>query len=303
MKRTIIPFLKLVLGLALVIVVIYFVLSTRPNEGESAAAPIIQAKTVVALEERYAELGIPIEKIRIVKPSPLELEITLQSASESQQMTDDDQWWSFLARREADLAYLSTAERISSYNLRMANAKGETIELGTSYLYPYLISQQLTPVGPPAIGDDETRQLLMEELNLGGNEWLSLAVQNDNITRPNTKYVYMEWSTGTDSFEESKKRVQALGGLGPGGVNNIQAFNERYGAQIALVRVKVFDTQGNQLAHFIYDAETHRQSMWMAEGIKPEWIPRPAEPQENTPTPFPEPTTLPLPSLVPSPYP
>jgi len=302
MKKTVFPFLGLVLGLALVIVVIYFVLSTKPKEGEPSA-PITQTDPVVTLEERYADLGILLDKIRIVKPSPLELEITLQSASESQQMTDDDQWWSFLARREADLAYLTTGERISSYNLRMANTNGETIELGTSYLYPYLMNQQLAPVGPPAIGDDETRQLLMEELNLGGNEWLNLAVQSDHITRPNTKYVYMEWSTGTDSFEESKKRVQALGGLGPGGVNNIQAFNERYGAQVALVRVKVFDTQGNQLAHFIYDAETHRQSMWMAEGIEPEWIPRPAEPQENTPTPFPEPTTLPLPTLLPSPYP
>jgi hypothetical protein len=303
MVKTFVRILQTAASLILVITVIYFALSLRPRTGEPAA-PATPLDPVTALEARYADLGIPLESMRVVQRSPLELVITLLSASNDKRWTEDDHWQSLLAKREAELAYLITGEHISNYNLRMTNAKGEDIDLGTSFLYPNLLSQQLAPANPPAIGDEETKQLLVEELNLGENEWLALEVQSDHITRPNTKYVYMEWSTATDSFEESKRRVQALGGLGSGGVYNIDNFNARHGAQIALVRVKVFDLQGGLLAQFIYDAETQRQSVWMADGIKPEWLPSPAEPQEVTPTPIPEPTSLPpLPTMIPTPYP
>jgi hypothetical protein len=144
----------------------------------------------------------------------------------------------------------------------------------------------------------------MSELNIGKNEWLMLQVESDHYARENTKYVYMEWITGADSFDESKKRVQIVGSLAMGGVNQIETFNARHGAQIAIVRVKIFDPQGNLLAHFIYDAERLRQTVRMAEGIEPGWMPRPAVPMEATETPIPTPTSLPIePTLTPAPYP
>ncbi len=301
--RSLIRFLGALIGLTLVIILIYGALSMRPGAGEPAAQSA-QLGPVEALEARYAELGIPLKGIRVLHQSPLALEITLQGSGDTERLSVDEQWWSFLAQREANLAYLLTQDRISSYNLLIATYRGETIDLITSFLHPSDLDQQLTPIGPAAIGDEETRKLLMKEWRLGGNEWLALDVQSDKITRPNTKYVSMEWTTATDSFEESRRRVQALGGFGIGGVYNIDDFNARHGAQIALVRVKVFDPQGNLLAHFIYDAETGHEAVWMAEGLQPEWMPRPAEPQEDIPALIPEPTSMPpSPTVLPTPYP
>jgi len=245
-----------------------------------------------------------VKEIKLVERSPLSVEIILQWMSEPENLDVEDRWMKFLTQREAELAYLTIGEPISTYHIMMLTPKGELIDGITGSLSPEMYSQQLSPASPAATGDEETRDLLYKEWNTGKNEWLTLQVESDHYARENTKYVYMEWSSGTDSFEESKVRVQAVGGIGPAGVNNIDDFNARHGAQIAIVRVKVFDPLGNLVAQYLYDAERRHESVWMAEGIEPEWMPHPAPIEEITETPLPTPTHLPLePTVIPAPYP
>ena len=299
MRKTIIQLLGGIIGIALIFLVIQFALAVRPVKGEPAAAAT-SPDPVDALELRFEELGIPLKEIRLVERSPLNVEITFQSASEDDKTTFEDLWWSFLAQREADLAYLYTGEHIRSYTLVVMNTKGDPIGGITSFLYPNDPDQQLTSAGPAAIGDDETYDLILKEWNIGKNEWLSLQVESDHYARENTKYVYMEWTTGTDLFEDSKARVQAVGGA----PHQLEAFNSRHGAQIAIVRAKIFDPQGNLLAHFIYDAERQRQSVRLVEGIEAEWMPGVASEALFTETPVPTPTSWPMqPTLTPAPYP
>jgi hypothetical protein len=127
MRKTIVEILGGIISIALMVLLIQLALATRPAAGGQVPPSVTPDPVVEALQARYDELGVPVKEIRLVERSPLNVEITLQSASEGDKTTMDDLWWFFLAEREADMIYLTTGEHISSYTLNVLNTQGESI--------------------------------------------------------------------------------------------------------------------------------------------------------------------------------
>jgi hypothetical protein len=91
---------------ALLIVTISAIILLRPGADRQQGS--------IHFVTRLEQSGIPVNSVKILQPSPLQVEIVLQSSSNNDQATQDDLWHRFVASRQASLAYL-TGERIDSY--------------------------------------------------------------------------------------------------------------------------------------------------------------------------------------------
>jgi hypothetical protein len=131
-------------------------------------------------------------------------------------------------------------------------------------------------------------------------ELVALDVQSNRYTRKNTKYVYLEMSTGVQEFEEADRRINGiLGGM----KSYLEDLNSRTGAQISLILVRITDPQGQLMASYFYDVDRYHKSVWLADGIEAKWMPSPAFDEEPTPTPaqMRAPSSTPVPAQTPYP--
>jgi hypothetical protein len=93
MKKNLFRLFGGTLALIALIAAISFALSARPQ----ASAP---GSSIQALEERLRELGVPVQSVTVTKESPLEVEVTIQSA-ESDEIPGRENLWNRSVSRYA----------------------------------------------------------------------------------------------------------------------------------------------------------------------------------------------------------
>ncbi len=310
MKKNIFQLLSWSLFLVITIAIVSIALATRPR-GDP------QASSEATLEQRLVDLGLPVKSFTVIKPSPLEVELILESAGrDDDQSVRADMWNRFIAGRELDLAYLNYDLRIASYHLKQVTAKGDELYSSTSFLYPGDPDQKLTPAPPSALDDLQTKEIVKNDLDLKGLALLELTVPEFVTERENSQLVTLHLSTGAsgDKVDEVQIRSFILS-IG----SQIEAINAQYRTRIALVHLLITDSSGNLLVEFLEDHVTGRQFSWHADSIEGTWYPQPAPIitgiVEETSEPIESPTSAPLaatstpdrdaypPPQTPSPYP
>ncbi len=277
----------------LLILVISAIMLTRPKTG------ILHGAT--NLVTRFEQSGIPVNSVQILQQSPLQVEIVLQSSSNDDSATQDDLWYRFLASRQASLAYL-TGDRIDSYRLVLINSKGEIISSEWFFLDATIPSQNLVIPGSAAIGETQTRDLLLEKLNTFGMKLISLNIMTDKVVLENTRLVEVHLSISSN--ENASNRINAfIMSLRP----ILRDLNENHGTQIAVFRLKVTDLEEVLLTEYILDLERSAETWSLAKGIEGNWFPRPAPTfspnltSQATSTPLTQPETYPPPATLPYP--
>ncbi len=135
-----------------------------------------QDQQVMELAERLKQRGVPVKHVIVLSRVPYEIEIALQSSSEDDRLSMEDNWFMQLAQREAVLAY-RFAVGLDSYLLKIYNAKGALIYSVQTYLHSRDLSQQLVMPGKPGLNDQETKEIIASKLQLSG---LSLDVLEVN---------------------------------------------------------------------------------------------------------------------------
>lgn len=250
--------LVVVAGAALIV---SLVISSQLNLTSRPASSVTSISTSdlpteVAIRERLQQLGIPIQSV-VVQPAPLAVTVTI---AVNNPPSSDDWWNRFIAERELSLWYLNSL-RIYSF----------AINGGYTLLTPDMASQQLSPSPPtPAkIDDAQTKSLLEKEFSKFGFQITSLDVTTGKIVRDNTKLVEIRLTvppltplsgsgfvTEADiKFDELMCELWKRSSVEK---TLIDRINEQTGAQIAVMRLIVEDTNGKHLSAYFLDTETRR---------------------------------------------
>lgn len=284
----------LVFLLFVVVIVIIFAVGQVNAQNESAEV----------LDDRLKLRGVPVKHVITASRIPFVIEIALQSSSDNDGITVDDNWYILLAKREAKLAY-QIMPRISSYKLKVFNTKGEVIHSTQSFLDPSFLSQQLTPIGESKVSNEETREIVKSELELGEFSLDMLEVISDDFPGSNGQILHIQVSA--PDLDAANRSVDRF-------VDSVRSMtytiNQEYGTSIILCHVQILDSQGGVLLDFVRDLEISLERRTIGVGglifgSSPP-MPKTATPGKVTPdissTPYPfhqvAPTTAP-----PPPYP
>ena len=255
-----------------------------------------QNQSAALLFQRLTQKGVPVESVAVASRIPFQIEITLQSSSDSQNVTFDDAWFMQLARREATLAY-RLGMRVNSYTLTVLNSTGEKIAWEQNYLYPSDLSQQpVTPV-VPRVDDAVAERLVAERLRPGDMSLDMLEVSSDATLADGGQILFIQVSV-LDLDVANRSLLTFLDSL----FRMLDTINAEEGTHLVLCRLRLVDRQGSILLDYVQDLETHQQQWSAVKGLTNEWYPHPpdetpsAPPRTSTPTPpfispLPTPTT------------
>lgn len=229
---------------------------------------LAQNQTTDDLLVRLQQRDLPVVSVTTISRIPYTVKIVLQSASQTHQLTGDDNWSMLLARREAGFAY-RLGSRLASYQLEVINQPGEIISSSESFLYPCDQNQQLSQ-GQSEKTNAEVRDFIQKDLTFTGLEVKVLDVFSEAAVRNTGLVLVIELMT-SDILSAN----QAL----PGFLNDyfglLATINQEAGANIVLTRLRVKDQTGHILLDYVKDLKGGTSHWTIAEGVYDDWFPKP----------------------------
>lgn len=198
-----------------------------------------------------------------------------------------------------ELVYLHYDLPVKSYRLMLVIPEGDVVYDSTIFLSDDLPSQGLEPAPPTTVEDARAKEILENELDLYGLTQISLTALPEFSTRENSKFFTLDLSTGTEAGNTDYAQIgRFIESLHP----QIEDINNRHGAHIAIMQVRIKDVDNSLLVDYLEDFETGKQSSWIDESTVEGWYPQPAPAVSAEPratfTPLPPPTSTP--DLVPT---
>lgn len=246
-----------------------------------------KSEDIRIITSRLDELDVPLKSVQYAQKGQNQLEIILQSQSNNEAATQEDLWYRHLAYREAELMHLN-GHRIDGYRLILVNQKDEIISSETIFLNEDMPSQTLQPARKPSMDEDSVRKLIMEKFNIYDLQIMSLSVQTGGVVRSNTRCVQFDLSVST--VERLNQIVDPLIlSVRP----LIENINNEHGAQISLLRLRIYADGEHLLVEYIYDFDLRSEVWSLAKGVEADWFPKPAPEKRSTPE-IPPPTPTPL---------
>jgi len=285
-NRTIrIPFL---ITIGILIIFITSVVVIQVNAQEQSADDIF---------DRLEQKGVPVQKVSTIHRLPYRIEIDLQSASKSDDLALEDNWFMQLAHREATLAY-RMGIRLASYRLNVYNAAGALIYATETYLYPEDLSQNSQPARTQ-VDNQNAEQIVADNLQLAELKLDELAVTPEDSLGGNGQILLIQVS-GKDLADVNGSLPKFLDSF----FQLRDTINAEHGTNIVLCHLRVIDAKGEVLLDYVRDLEGGSAQWTAAGGLYSDWFPKPAlAPTAGTP-PAPIENGYPSPpTLTPQPYP
>lgn len=257
-NRTIrIPFL---IAIGILILISVFGVVIQVNAQDQSASDIYV---------RLAQKGVPVLKVSTIQRLPYKIEIDLQSASQSDRLALEDNWFMQLAHREAALAY-RIGLRLTSYRLNVYNSTGELIYAVETYLHPDDLSQNSQP-GKTVIDNQSAEQTVNANLQLAGLTLDELAVIQEDTLGSNGQILLIQVS-GKDLLDVNGSLPKFLSSL----FQLLDTVNPQHGTNIVLCHLRVVDPAGNVLLDYVRDLEGGSTQWTAVEGLYSDWFPKPA---------------------------
>ena len=290
MRKTIIHLITGGLGLVVLVAILVIAIAVRPQgNAQTDSQPF---------KERLVSLGLPVKSVGVIKQTPLQYEVTLQSASSDGKLDHNDQWNRFLAERETDVAYLTLGIPIEAYRIVIESDKGMILYDSTVFLNPNLPSQNLKAAPPSALDDAKTKDVVAQNLNLHGLTLASLTIAPSFTAVTHNQLLTLEVSTNPVSNKTDSEQINAfVMSLNP----QLKEINTRYGTRIVIVRAEIKDSEGKLLVDYMLDTELGKQSSWVADGIEGAWFSSPPPPRTPEAIVTTNPIETALPTLSPTP--
>ena len=280
-----VPFL---ITIGILIIFITSVVVIQVNAQEQSADDIF---------DRLEQKGVPVLKVSTIHRLPYRIEIDLQSASQSDDLALEDNWFMQLAHREATLAY-RIGIRLASYRLNVYNAAGALIYATETYLYPEDLSQNSQPARTQ-VDNQNAEQIVAGNLQLAGLKLDELAVTPEDSLGGNGQILLIQVS-GKDLADVNGSLPKFLDSF----FQLLDTINAQHGTNIVLCHLRVIDAKGEVLLDYVRDLEGGSTQWTAAGGLYSDWFPKPAlAPTAGTP-PSPIENGYPPPlTLTPQPYP
>lgn len=278
----------LLITIGILIIFIASVVVIQVNAQEQSADDIF---------DRLEQKGVPVLKVSTIHRLPYRIEIDLQSASQSDDLALEDNWFMQLAHREATLAY-RIGIRLASYRLNVYNAAGALIYATETYLYPEDLSQNSQPARTQ-VDNQNAEQIVAGNLQLAGLKLDELAVAPEDSLGGNGQILLIQVS-GKDLADVNGSLPKFLDSF----FQLLDTINAQHGTNIVLCHLRVIDANGEVLLDYVRDLEGGSTQWTAAGGLYSDWFPKPAlAPTAGTP-PAPIENGYPSPlTLTPQPYP
>lgn len=217
------------------------------------ANPTPNVSVTTYLETKFSEQQLPINGIRVLKDFPLELEVTIQSFSINKKFASDDFENLHLVFREVVLAHEKGYD-VSGLTEIVINQNGDRIHWGWTTIEPDVMYIKL---GSSSLSNDATKNLVN-----GRVPPFELKDKNINIiSQSGFQTLSMEYSTV--SLEQANRSIPQFIKSLPSIVHDVNT----QGAQIVMVRFRVFDEKGNLLLNYLLDEQFMTAGWWAADGI------------------------------------
>lgn len=277
----------LLITIGILIIFIASVVVIQVNAQEQSADDIF---------DRLEQKGVPVLKVSTIHRLPYRIEIDLQSASQSDDLALEDNWFMQLAHREATLAY-RIGIRLASYRLNVYNAAGALIYATETYLYPEDLSQNSQPARTQ-VDNQNAEQIVAGNLQLAGLKLDELAVTPEDSLGGNGQILLIQVS-GKDLADVNGSLPKFLDSF----FQLLDTINAQHATNIVLCHLRVIDAKGEVLLDYVRDLEGGSTQWTAAGGLYSDWFPKPAlAPTAGTPPTiengYPSP-----PTLTPQPYP
>ena len=230
------------------------------------------------IAERLRLRNVPVKQVKVLKHVPYMVEIALQSSSNDDTLSLDDNWFMQLARREATFAY-RIGTGLSSFMLTVYNTRGDLIYSTQTYLYPEDLSQQMTSSQLPKVDNLAAKEIVEEQLNLAELSLDLLDVISEGIGS-NGQILLIQLSA--DDLETAN---QSLPKFLSSFFQMLETVNNEYGTYFVLCHLRLIDSQGNVLLDYVRDLEGGSTQWKAVEGLYDEWYPHPEDGVISAPTP------------------
>ena len=274
-------FFLLVLTIAITVVGLLYYTTTKVNAQNQYANDIA---------ERLRLRDVPVKRVVVLRHVPYVVEIALQSSSNDNTLSLEDNWFMQLARREATFAY-RIGTGLSSYKLTVYNVQGNLIYSTQTYLYPKDLSQQMTSSQLPQVDNLTAKEIVKEQFNLAG---LSLDLL-DVITEEGSSGQILLIQVSTKDLETAN---QSLPKFLSSVFQMLETINDEHGTYLVLCHLRLTDYQGNVLLDYVRDLEGGSTQWTAVQGLYDEWYPHPNDEVIAVPTPTAPIESYPPPSPV-----
>jgi hypothetical protein len=245
-----------------------------------------QNELVNGIAKRLNQRGVPVKYVTMIKQAPYEIEIALQSASETERMTLDDIWFRRMAEHEAKLAY-RYGPRLDSYRLIIFNESGKEIFSSKRFIYPDDLSEHISLPKEPRIDNQQAKEIVAERIVLSGLSLDRLEVLSDPVKGDSEQI--LEIQVSAQDLEAANRSLPAfLSSYFP----LAASMNREAGTYFIFSHLRLVDQQGNVLLDHVKDVEVGGESWRSVDGLYDEWYSQPnfdelAEPAPTEPYPSP----------------
>jgi hypothetical protein len=249
--------MRLIVGLTIALTILVAALAY------STTRALAQSEIVSDLTERLTQQGVPLKSVVVTGQTPLSLEITLQSASDSSAPAREDGFYFLDVRREV-LQAERRGFRVSHYRIVLVNAHGATIhteeERGLTFY-------ALPDLRPATAGNEDIARYVRANLDAHG---MSLAGVSVNSTAHGFQTL-----TISLSVPDLETANRALPGFMPSLHPFLEQANAEAGAQITVCWVDLVSDDGAPLLKYVLDRAIGSERWWMADGLTQDWFPHP----------------------------
>jgi len=229
-----------------------------------------QSDLVVELTERLTSTGIPVKDIVITRHKPVQLEIVLQSTSDTNVVAPDDPLFRHMTLREC-VFFRKQYPDLNRIKIVVVNTRGEPI-VWSEWSTERTIDPD--PAWLKETNNADTAELLRKSILLHGMSLDALDVSSDS----NGGQVLTVELSVQDVFSANKVVPKFIVGLG----SLINSTNREQGTEIMMYRVYLVDVMGQPLLKYVRDIQLSRESWWQADNLTRDWFPHPPlSPQER----------------------
>jgi len=196
------------------------------------------------IAERLTQQGVPVVNVKTLSRFPYKIEIGLQSSSENNHLTVNDNWPRALARREATFAF-KYGSSIEGLSIKFYNKSGEEISSEFEAIHPVEFK-----LSKSKLSNKETEEIVAELLDFGEYSIKKLEVIDADKVGSDGQILLIELTT---LDKEAIKRSE--GEIYYSILQLRDSINREFGTSIVLAHVRLADNEGNIIGDLVYDAE------------------------------------------------
>ncbi len=244
-------------GVGLLLIITFILVANQVNA---------QNDVVAELKTRLEQQGVPLKSIQVKSRLPFQLEIEIQSQSDSQLATPDDPVFEALVQREMAVASRRGVV-VDAVKVTILNKDG------TPIFWSELPVRQIPKEKAPSISAAEAGKVIRQQLSLEG-----LTLESLETTDSGKGERVLSVRLVASNVEAANKAIPSIMRNLPKLVN---AANTERGAAITTIKIDLVDGEGKALLKYVYDLELEKENWWQAEGITQDWFPHPPSPSSR----------------------